>query len=50
MHTKDDNYNDNDKGIVLKIILTLKEYQSPHLNYNDNGTEEQNYWNNSQMI
>ncbi len=25
VHTKDDNYNDNDKDIVLKIVLNIKE-------------------------
>ncbi len=25
VHTKDDNYKDNDKDIVLKIVLNIKE-------------------------
>jgi len=45
VHVKDDNYNDNDKDIVLKIVLNIKELKSSHRNYNDNGTEKQYRWN-----
>ncbi len=37
VHTKHDNY--NDKDIVLKIVLIIKEQQSPHHSYNDKDWE-----------
>ncbi len=45
VHTKDDNYIENDKDIVLII----KEQQSPHHNYKDKGIEKRyclNYFQN----
>lgn len=41
----------DDNDIVLKIILNIKQLQSPHhYNYNENGTEERNCWNHFQEI
>ncbi len=42
VHTKDD------KDIVLKIILSIKEQQSLHHNYNDKATEKRYRWNHFQ--
>ncbi len=50
VHTKNDNYKDNDKGIALKIVLNIKELQSPHHSYNDNGKDKQYCWNHFQNI
>ncbi len=43
------NYKDNDKDIVLTIVLNIKEEQSSHHNYNDKGTEKRYHWNNFRL-
>ncbi len=48
VHTKDDNYKDNDEDIVQKIFLNIKEQKNPHYSYNDKGTENQYHWNHFQ--
>ncbi len=44
IHTKDNNYSDNNNYEVLIIVFILWKHWSPHHNYNDNDTAEWSRW------